>query len=80
MAVLAGSAEVSADVLGETEATGQLSAQNIIFLRVRRLAGLRNFREVMDLPELATILSIRRPVRHRCPVRRRPLCHRARRL
>lgn len=63
MAVLAGSAKVSADLLGDIEATGQLSAQNIIFLRVRRLAGLRNFREVMDLPELATILSIRRPAR-----------------
>jgi hypothetical protein len=63
MAVLAGSAELSADLLGDIEATGQLSAQNIIFLRVRRLAGLRHFREVMDLPELVTILSIRRPAR-----------------
>lgn len=63
MAVLAGGAEVSADVLGDIEATGQLAAQNIIFLRVRRLAGLRKFRDVMELPELATILSIRRPAR-----------------
>lgn len=63
MAVLAGGADLSADLLGDIEATGQLSAQNIIFLRIRRLAGLRNFREVMDLPELATILSIRRPAR-----------------
>ncbi|HUP86882.1 MAG TPA: protein DpdD [Acidimicrobiales bacterium] len=63
MAVLAGAAELSADLLGDIEVTGQLSAQNIIFLRIRRLGGLRNFREVMDLPELATILSIRRPAR-----------------
>lgn len=63
MAVLAGVADISADVLGDIEATGQLSAQNIIFLRIRRLAGLRNFRQIMDLPELATILSIRRPAR-----------------
>lgn len=63
MAVVAGSNEVSSQVLEEIESTGQLSAQNIVFLRIRRLAGLRQFRDVTELPELATILSIRRPSR-----------------
>lgn len=63
MAVAAGLTDASVALLGEIESTGQLSAQNIVFLRVRRLAGLRLFREIMQLPELATILSIRRPAR-----------------
>ncbi|HMR94324.1 MAG TPA: protein DpdD [Microthrixaceae bacterium] len=63
MAVVAGSGGLSAELLAEIESSGQLSAQNLVFLRVRRLSGLRLDRDVLDLPELATILSIRRPVR-----------------
>lgn len=63
MAVVSGSAELSAELLGEIEASGQLSAENLVFLRIRRLSGLRLDRDVLELPELATILSIRRPAR-----------------
>ena len=63
MAVVAGAGELSHELLAEIEASGQLSAQNLAFLRIRRLSGLRLDREVLELPELLTILSIRRPVR-----------------
>jgi hypothetical protein len=63
MAVVAGSGELSGELLAEIEASGQLSAQNLAFLRIRRLSGLRLDRDVLELPELATILSIRRPAR-----------------
>ena len=63
MAVLAGAGELSSEILAEIEASGQLSAQNIVFLRIRRLSGLRLASEVLELPELATILAIRRPAR-----------------
>jgi hypothetical protein len=63
MAVVAGSGGVSAELLTEIEASGQLSAQNMVFLSIRRLSGLRRTREVLELPELATILAIRRPAR-----------------
>lgn len=63
MAVVAGSGELSRELLDEIEASGQLSAQNLAFLRIRRLSGLRLDRDVLELPELATILSIRRPAR-----------------
>jgi hypothetical protein len=63
MAVLAAAEDTSQDLLGEIERTGQLSAQNIVFLRMRRLAGLRRFDDLLHLPELATVLVIRRPAR-----------------
>jgi uncharacterized protein YqcC (DUF446 family) len=63
MAVLAGAGELSSELLAEIEASGQLSAQNIVFLRIRRLSGLRLISEVLALPELATVLAIRRPAR-----------------
>jgi hypothetical protein len=63
MAVLAGAGELSSELLAEIEASGQLSAQNIVFLRIRRLSGLRLNSQVLELPELATILAIRRPAR-----------------
>jgi hypothetical protein len=51
------------DLLGEIEESGQLSAQNLVFLRIRRLSGLRRFADLLQLPELATVLAIRRPAR-----------------
>ena len=63
MAVVAGASELSHELLTEIEASGQLSAQNLVFLRIRRLSGLRLDRDVLELPEIATILSIRRPAR-----------------
>ena len=55
--------DASEELLREIEQTGQLSAQNILFLRIRRLAGLRQFDAILALPELATVLAIRRPAR-----------------
>jgi hypothetical protein len=63
MAVLAGSEESSVQLLAEIEASGQLSAQNFVFLRIRRLVGLHRFDDVTRLAELATVLSIRRPAK-----------------
>jgi hypothetical protein len=63
MAVLATAEDASEELLREIEQTGQLSAQNVLFLRIRRLAGLRQFDAILDLPELATVLAIRRPAR-----------------
>jgi hypothetical protein len=63
MAVLAVAEDASEELLREIEQTGQLSAQNILFLRIRRLAGLRQFDAILSLPELATVLAIRRPAR-----------------
>ena len=63
MAVLASSEDTSEELLREIEQTGQLSAQNILFLRIRRLAGLHQFGAILALPELATVLAIRRPAR-----------------
>jgi hypothetical protein len=63
MAVLATAEDASQELLREIEQTGQLSAQNILFLRIRRLAGLRQFDAILRLPELATLLAIRTPAR-----------------
>lgn len=63
MAVLAAAEQASEQLLREIEQTGQLSAQNIVFLRIRRLAGLRDFDAMLGMPELTTVLSIRRPAR-----------------
>jgi hypothetical protein len=63
MAVLANAEDASEDLLREIEQTGQLSAQNVLFLRIRRLAGLLQFDAILALPELATVLAIRRPAR-----------------
>ena len=63
MAVLANAEDASEELLREIEQTGQLSAQNVLFLRIRRLAGLLQFDAILALPELATVLAIRRPAR-----------------
>ena len=63
MAVLANAEDASEESLREIEQTGQLSAQNVLFLRIRRLAGLLQFDAILALPELATVLAIRRPAR-----------------
>jgi hypothetical protein len=63
MAVVASAEDQSNQLLREIEQTGQLSAQNLVFLRMRRLAGLRRFDELLRLPELTTVLAIRRPAK-----------------
>ena len=49
MAVLANAEDASEELLREIEQTGQLSAQNVLFLRIRRLAGLRQFDAILAL-------------------------------
>ena len=61
MALVAASAETSGALLQDIEDSGELTAQNIVFLRIRRLAGLDRFHELLELPELATVLAMRRP-------------------
>jgi hypothetical protein len=63
MAIVAGLAEESRSLLDELERSGQLSAQNELFLRIRRLAGLQRFEELLAQPELGTLLLIRRPAK-----------------
>lgn len=63
MAVLASEERASGQLLREVEQTGQLSAENLTFLRIRRLAGLGQFEAILGMPELATVLAIRRPAR-----------------
>ena len=63
MAIVASAEDESEQLLREIEQTGQLSTQNVVFLRMRRLAGLRRFDDLLRLPELTTVLAIRRPAR-----------------
>lgn len=63
MAVASGDESLSDRALGEIEQSGLLSTQNVAFLRVRRLGGLRSFNELLALPELRTLLAIDRPSR-----------------
>jgi len=63
MAVASGDEGLSAAALDEIEHSGLLSTQNIVFLRVRRLGGLRRFHAVLALPEFRTLLAIDRPSR-----------------
>lgn len=61
MAVLAGAESTSADLFAEIERSGRVSAENLLFLRVRRLAGLHRYGDLLALPQLATLLMMRRP-------------------
>lgn len=61
MAVLAGAETTSADLFAEIERSGRVSAENLLFLRVRRLGGLHRYGDLLALPQLATLLMMRRP-------------------
>lgn len=63
MAVVAGLRAESSRALDDIEASGQLSAQNLVFLRMRRLGGLHDDEGLLAIPELATVMLIRRPAR-----------------
>ncbi len=63
MTVLASEEDSSGQLIREIEQTGQLSSQNLAFLRIRRMAGLRQFDALLSMPELTTVLAIRRPAR-----------------
>ena len=47
----------------ELRAAGKLSASNLLFLEVRRLAACGKWDAVLALPELDTLLAITRPRR-----------------
>lgn len=61
MAVLAGTEATSAELFDEIERSGRVSTDNLLFLRVRRLGGLHRSRDILALPQLATLLQMRRP-------------------
>ena len=61
MAVLAAAETTSAALLTEIERSGRVSAENLLFLRVRRLGGLRRYGDLLAMPQLATLLMMRRP-------------------
>jgi hypothetical protein len=62
MALQAGLEKDSQVLLDELRRHGRLTASNLVFLRIHRLAALRHWSEVLNLPELDTLLQMRRPV------------------
>jgi hypothetical protein len=62
MALEAGEADGSAELLEQLNARGRLTASNMAFLRIQLLAALGCWGELLALPELPTVLSVRRPV------------------
>lgn len=61
MSVVAGDEQISEVALSAVEQAGLLSTQNILFLRVRRLAALGRFQDIVALPEFGALVSITRP-------------------
>lgn len=53
----------SSDLLARVDATGQVGAENLRFLRVERLARLGHWAEVAELPWFETLARARRPRR-----------------
>jgi len=53
----------AADCIEELRAAGQLSAANLLFLEVRRLAAGRYWHAILALPELQALLAMVRPRR-----------------
>jgi hypothetical protein len=62
-ALLAGDGATAADCIAELRGVGSLGAANLLFLEVRRLAALRQWGALLALPELESLLRIRRPRR-----------------
>lgn len=61
MALQAGLEVESQAVLDELRSHSRLTASNLLFLRIHRLAELRRWSEIMNLPELESLLQMRRP-------------------
>ena len=47
--------------LGELRAGGRLSAENLVFLEIERLAAFRRWHELVALPQVALLTLMRRP-------------------
>ncbi len=62
-ALLANQEAAAADCIEELRAAGQLSAANLLFLEVRRLAAGRHWGAILALPELQALLAMVRPRR-----------------
>jgi hypothetical protein len=54
--------EAAARLLEELQAGGRLDAANLQFLRIRLLAAFRRWDELLDDPNLPTVLRMRRPL------------------
>lgn len=61
LAIASADDDASAAILKELRARGDLSAQNLLFLAIRRHVALGEFREVLALDELGTVLTGDRP-------------------
>jgi hypothetical protein len=61
MALQAGLEGESQTLLEELRSHSRLTASNLLFLRIHRLAELRLWAEMLNLPELESVLQMRRP-------------------
>jgi hypothetical protein len=61
MALQAGLDEESQALLDELRSQSRLTASNLLFLRIHRLAALRRWSDLLNLPELDSVLQMRRP-------------------
>jgi hypothetical protein len=62
-ALLAADGVTAEECIEELRAAGKLSASNLLFLEIRRLAACGNWDAVLALPELDSLLAIARPRR-----------------
>lgn len=62
-ALLAGTGPAAADCIEELRSSGHLSAANLLFLEVRRLAAGGHWDAILALPELEALLAMVRPRR-----------------
>ena len=62
-ALLANQGRVAAECIEELRAAGQLSAANLLFLEVRRLAAGQHWGAILALPELQLLLTVVKPRR-----------------
>lgn len=62
-ALSSGQESIAAECIAELRSTGGLSAENLLFLEIRRLASASRWDAILALPELDSILSIVRPRR-----------------
>jgi hypothetical protein len=61
MALEAGQEDASAALLEQLTATGRMTASNVAFLKIQRLAALGRWHDLLTQPETETVLSLRRP-------------------
>jgi hypothetical protein len=62
-ALITNQERTAADCIEELRSAGQLSAENLLFLEVRRLAAGQHWDRILALPELETLLNLARPRR-----------------